>query len=171
MYKIQDLIRIINLKDIEIPNQDKIIAQTGSKLDLEEAYKVIEVASENFSQYDEKAIEADNLLSQLIDKYLRKKAIEDAVELPVKMNDEIEVHPFDNEIVIQPEVDEDIVDVQVEKQDAPPLEEEVVVQPIVDSDSVNVQGEKPDAPPLKQNASVSRKRKLRLLKIKLSLKK
>lgn len=88
MYRTPELIKNISLSEIEIPNQEKIEAATGSKLDLENAYKVIEEVSENFSQYDEKAIEADKLLSELIERHLKKTAIEEKQEeLPLEVSE------------------------------------------------------------------------------------
>lgn len=72
MYKTPELIKKIQLKDVQIFNQDRILAETGSKLDLQQAFDIIKEVSLNFQQYDERAIEADQLLSTLIERELEK---------------------------------------------------------------------------------------------------
>lgn len=76
MYKTPELIKKVRLDKIKVPNQDRIKEETGSVLDLQKAYEIIKEASHNFKLYDEKAIEADNLLASLIEKELKKETPE-----------------------------------------------------------------------------------------------
>ena len=70
MYKTKDTTKK-ELKGVEILNQDLIVEQTGSKLNLERAHDIIKNASSNFSKAEVKAQEADTLLHQLLNREVK----------------------------------------------------------------------------------------------------
>lgn len=61
MYRTKDISKA-ELKTLAIKNQDEIVALTGSELDPVKAWEVIKQASDNFTNSDLKAQEADALL-------------------------------------------------------------------------------------------------------------
>ncbi len=67
-----------DLKALEIKNQEDILELTGSKLDTVKAWEVIKSASENFSNSDLKAQEADALLYEMLYPKTKQKTSKDS---------------------------------------------------------------------------------------------
>ena len=65
MYRTKDISKA-ELKALAIKNQDEIVALTGSQLDPVKAWEVIKQASDNFTNSDLKAQEADVLLYEML---------------------------------------------------------------------------------------------------------
>ena len=65
MYKIKN-VPPKTFSKIEIKNQEKIKELTGSKLDPVRAFQIIKRESKDFSEQNEKALKADELLYELL---------------------------------------------------------------------------------------------------------
>ncbi|WP_407264901.1 hypothetical protein R5N98_12605 [Tenacibaculum maritimum] len=71
MYKTKD-ITTKELKALQVINQDEIEELTGSKLNPAKAWEVIKDASDNFKNKDVKAMEADQLLYEMLNPEMKK---------------------------------------------------------------------------------------------------
>ena len=82
MYKIKEINPEV-LDTIEIKNQSEIVRVTGEKLDLKKAYEIIRKESNDFTEENEKALKADTLFAELLQRYgvLSKDANTDDLEL------------------------------------------------------------------------------------------
>lgn len=65
MYKTEQ-VKAQELGKIAIQNQEKIMEVTGSALDPQQAWKLIQKASDGFSKQHSKAQQADALLAELL---------------------------------------------------------------------------------------------------------
>jgi hypothetical protein len=72
MYKTKD-ITAKELKALQVINQEEIEDLTGSKLNPVKAWEVIKDASDNFKNKDEKAMEADELLFEMLNPEIKKE--------------------------------------------------------------------------------------------------
>ena len=71
MYKTKD-ITTKELKALQVINQVEIEDLTGSKLNPVKAWEVIKDASDNFKSKDAKAMEADQLLYEMLNPEMKK---------------------------------------------------------------------------------------------------
>tara|TARA_R110002049_G_scaffold113040_2_gene263048 strand:+ start:18604 stop:18918 length:315 start_codon:yes stop_codon:yes gene_type:complete len=71
MYKTKN-ITAKELKALKVINQDEIEDLTGSKLDPIKAWGVIKDVSDNFKNTDEKALEADQLLFEMLNPEMKQ---------------------------------------------------------------------------------------------------
>lgn len=83
MYKTKDITKD-QLKKVGIQNQDEILALTGSKLEPMKAWEVVKQSSENFTNSNKKALEADALLFEMVKGKTKEK-------LPKKMDEKIKI--------------------------------------------------------------------------------
>lgn len=67
MYKTAPLDKKV-LAAIKVEHQDRIVQATGKPLVPQEAWQIIKKASQDFTIDHEKALEADGLLAQLLEK-------------------------------------------------------------------------------------------------------
>lgn len=81
MYKTKAITKK-ELQAIKIANQEDIEALTGSPLDPVKAWEVIKRTSENFNISDEKALEADALLFEILNPEIKaSKPTKDSKEI------------------------------------------------------------------------------------------